>query len=218
MRRWSLIVAAFLSVSCAAKTPQTVLRNQIPKVALSRVVEVMANYSMGFGAPLAGNRILTVDHLSTGSTAYWRGQRQQGHITLLRSYKEDNKDLALYAITKEANLLSLELSKTPPEVGEEVYWPTHTQMRTIGAVRGWVVAIEKHTLLLSGWFHPGTSGAPILRADGTVVAIAYAGSNWSCQTVWTSFSKATLKDQLECLYKKSFFSAGALATRVDGWN
>ena len=230
MKRLAGVFAVLLLVSCAPKTKQSVLRNQMPWPQLKLALEVSVNHSLGFGAPIKGNRVLTVDHLRSGVQAYWRGQNQRGQLTWMRSFtglpKSDEdvqytlKDLALFSVLKGAespHLQPIEISPNPPQIGEEVYWPTHTQRGNIGYVRGWVIAVEKRHIQLDGWFHPGTSGAPILRADGTLVGIGYAGTNWSCMTLWGKFQDAPLKEQLECLFKKSFFTPGILAARVDGF-
>jgi len=231
MKRLAGVFAVLLLVSCATKTPQTVLRNRMPWKQLRLALEVSVDHSLGFGAPIIGNRVLTVDHLRSGTQAYWRGQGQTGQLTWMRSFIKGGdrdkdiqytyKDLALFSVLKGAespHLRPIEISKQPPEIGEEVYWPTHTQRASIGYVRGWVVAVEKRELLLDGWFHPGTSGAPILRADGTLVGIGYAGTNWSCHVIWGKFQEAPIRSQLECLFKKSFFAPGVLAARVDGFD
>ena len=203
-------------LSCAPKQKQTVLRNQIP-AQIKYTLEVTTNWVKGFGAPLAGGRLLTVYHLGDGApTAYWMGSGgAKGQLELIKTFK--GKDLALYKMLGDAvHAPALYVSQEPPKVGEEVYWSVHTLSANIGIARGWVVAIEDDYLLLGGWVHPGTSGSPVLRADGTVVGIVSGGINWSCQTYWTGFKDLTVADQIECLFKKSFFPAAGGASRVDG--
>lgn len=216
MRKWLLLL--LFSVGCGPQpAPQSVLHNQIPLEALNRVVEVHTLSHLGFGAPISGGRLVTVDHLSNGAHAYWKTQEGiRGPLEILKQDQE--RDLALYRLKGPFDALEvLEVSSEPPREGEEVYWLTHTQQQTIGIVRGWVVAVEDRHLQLSGWFHPGTSGSPILRADGKVVAIGSSGTNWSCSTAWLGFDVLVDKDKFECLFRKSFFPPGVIAPRVDDW-
>ena len=203
-------------LSCAPKQKQTVLRNQIPSQ-IKYTLEVTTKWAKGFGAPLSGERLLTVYHLGDGApTAYWMGSNGAvGPLELRKTFKQ--KDLAIYRMLGEsAHSPVLSISDVPPEIGEEVYWAVHTLSGNVGLARGWVTAVEKDYLLLGGWAHPGTSGSPVLRADGTVVGIVSGGINWSCQTYWNDFKDLIVADQIECLFKKSFFPAAAGAARVDG--
>ena len=217
MRKGLLLL--LLLVGCGPQpAPQTVLRNSPPFSALDKVLEVHTLSHLGFGAPISGGRLITVDHLSNGAHAYWKSQDHlRGPLIIMKQDRE--RDLALYRLKGPINdLKALEVSSEPPRLGEEVYWLTHTQRQTIGLVRGWVVAIEKDRLQLDGWFHPGSSGTAVLRADGTLVAIGTAGTNWACNTSWLPFSELVIKDQVECLFRKSFFPSGMIASRLDNWN
>lgn len=168
----ALILTVFV-VGCGPKSaPQTVLHNTIPQPALDKVLEVHTLTHLGFGAPISGGRLITVYHLAEGAhSAYWKGKGgTRGPLELLKT--DPARDLALYRLVGNDNSLrTLKVSPEPPREGEEVYWLTHTRSQKIGLVRGWVISVEETHLQLQGWFHPGTSGSAILRADGTVVAI-----------------------------------------------
>ena len=122
-------------------------------------------------------------------------------------WSDEDRDLAIYQVTSADELLVgyIEYSDEKPIVGEEVYWNIHTWSNGRGLGRGWVVSVTDKLILISGFHHPGTSGSPVLRADGTMIGIALGGSNWACGAPWDAFMALSEEDRLECLYRRDSF-------------
>lgn len=192
-----------LFLAGCASTPQEVFRNDPPRRALGFVVEVKAGRHLAFGAPVHGGRVLSADHVGGGSpTAEWKWRMQSGELRLL--HRIQDRDLAVYLVDPSP-FPALDYTPRSPLVGEEVYWTIHTRDENVSFARGWILSVSKRRITVDGWFHPGTSGSPVLRSDGTIVGIAVAGNNWSCSN-WPGFVRMSLRNQLACLFRRSMFS------------
>jgi hypothetical protein len=217
MRLITTLLILLTTVGCASRQSQQVLRNQPPFENLNMAVEVIANGYLGWGAMINGNRILTAFHITNGNTnSYWRRGAEKGTMTFVRAWEE--RDLVLYAVDQRKELLigSIELSDYRPFLGEELYWNTHTSDARKGLGRGFVISVGDNKITVNGWFHPGTSGSPVLRADGTVVGIATSGSNWACVEHYGYFKNLAVEDKLDCLFRMSMFNSEMVVVDIVG--
>ncbi len=132
----------------------------------------------GWGVPLAGGQILTVAHLMNGETLIATDGFGKNH-NLTLTWADIENDLAVYQAQGQFTR-TIKIAKTAPETGEEVYWKVMLGHDSYAWTRGLVLGIDDlGDLLLTGWFHPGTSGSGVLNAAGELVAIVSAGENWS---------------------------------------
>ena len=196
------VLAGALLLSGCAHTHQDVLRNQPPEVALSKTLEIYSAMGGGYGAPISGDRIVTAAHIIHGQSVYYRSISGSGRARILSMDRDT--DLAIL-VAKEGLQSLLEVSESLPNVGEEVYWTSRLPDGTTTWNRGWYQGKSAGWGMVNGWFHPGTSGSPLLRADGTVWGIASAGHNWSCTDNVLEFDLMSDKDKFDCLYRMAQF-------------
>lgn len=208
MKKLAVLLIVSLFSGCAARQPQQLLRNQPPWRALAAATRVFTLRGGGLGVVISGGRILTAHHISGTPVVGWKG----GYATRLDSAPE--KDLALYQAAGEAPLNYAVISPRGPELGEEVYWPVLSQTADLGMARGFVHFKDSESLRISGWFHPGTSGSPVFRSDGTLVGIMQAGHNWACQGMDGPFQALELEEQLACLYRMTGFPPEMYVRRI----
>lgn len=217
MRLAVAALALLTGCSCGSTVQQSQVQPyRVPPVSYLKLsVEVSAGGHRGWGVPLQGGRIITASHLSMkDSIIYWRSQWEEGTAELIKL--DEKKDLALLRTDKVISQ-TLTISDNRPEVGEELYWVIHMEDRSASWARGWYLGPDMGFYKVDGWYHPGTSGAPVLRADGTVVGIMVAGDNWSCPTRWFDFLKLDREEQDACLYKKTLFPVSAIVSPLVGW-
>lgn len=209
-------MVSLLLVSCVscASTPQTVLRNEPPYTTLDYSLDVLTREYLGFGGAIGGGLVLTADHIGGGRPVVrWRWRNESGAMNLVRRYRE--QDLALYRVEGSIAIPQLIVSDETPRAGEEVYWSIRGSDAERSIARGWVLTTSGRWITVDGWFHPGTSGSPVLRADGTLIGIAVGGRNWSCLDA-VPFADRKLADQLECLDRRSGFNAEMIVSPTIG--
>lgn len=149
----------------------------------------------GWGVALAAGQVLTVAHLEEGNTMLATDEAGKEHH-LVATWVDHENDLALYQADAQFSNV-IKISKTAPEAGEEVYWRVMLGHNSYSWTRGLVLGVdETGDLLLTGWFHPGTSGSGVLNSHGELVGIVSAGENWSARGPKVGLEEAENLDRL----------------------
>jgi S1-C subfamily serine protease len=142
--------------------------------ALASVVEVRAPGSTGTGFMIEGDRVVTAAHVVESSPVTVVTATGSRSATIL--LHDPATDLAVLQVDGALDIRPLELSEQLPKLAEDVFAATAQPfggMATVsrGIVSGVVQQAAGQVVQTDAAVNPGSSGGPLLRADGVVVGV-----------------------------------------------
>jgi S1-C subfamily serine protease len=171
--------AAVAALALLSFVPQGALlrsgRCEIPQ-ALHQAVRLYPR--LGWGAPIAGGRILTARHVISGiDRPSWTLANGTGGGPLEIECEDKDSDLAVLRILGKAPE-PMRLASVEPGPQERLWWRALMLNNAAASVRGYYLARDQdRTFAIDGWIHPGASGSPVVNDSGEIVGVLLASVN-----------------------------------------
>jgi len=201
-----------------------------PPLTMNAVVRLEAHRepdgkSLGWGAPIGADLILTVAHLVASANGnaldYYTASGEHGKAEPL-PYKKgiDVAYLRVIAGTQVSTFRWLEISKDAPRLQQRVWWKGYLRGGEAETVlRGYYLGIDNDgDAVFDGFGSPGMSGSPILTDDGQIMAVVSSGDNYAMESFEpeTSGDRAKLEPLHQLHLYMSSFRAVVCGTPVWG--
>jgi hypothetical protein len=167
---------------------------------LDLIVQVASDKSTGFATPVGINTLVTAEHLS-GSGLEWYQGLNKGALDL--AWQDKKLDLAILRSSPTKMFFPFVEVGPKPEVGDKLFWKIMLYTTKVSWTHGIYLGEDDNgDMIVSGWFHPGSSGSGVLDEQGQIVGVVSAGVNWAYYKPWT---KSTSEEKLETLFMRSSF-------------
>ena len=172
--RWLPATVLLLAATPAGASADIDVEQSAVARAAASVVQIQTSGSVGTGFVIGGGQVVTAAHVVDGVAAVVTGDGSRLPATVISS--EPDIDLALLMVEGLPDHRPLELAVGLPELASDVYAltaPSGQSGVTVsrGIVSGIVRANGQQVIQTDAAVNPGSSGGPVITADGQVIGV-----------------------------------------------
>lgn len=148
----------------------------LPPNALTFLLMVGCDGSVGWGTPISPTNVLTayhvVDECNEITIKDYKGQFITSTAKVAWHDKKGYPDVAMLTTMEAQSWQIVFISKDRLMPGEEVFWNAYLKGLSWAPVAGrYMGTDEDNDMVLDGWVGPGTSGSGLLNSKGELVGV-----------------------------------------------